>query len=111
MNDSSPIVVLDACVSYPAALRSLFMWMAVHDLLRPKWTERIHEEWMRSVLLNHSDLSKRDVERIRHLMDAHAGDCLVGEYEHRMEGITLPDSDDVHVLAAAIEKPGSRRKL
>ncbi|NBV76066.1 MAG: PIN domain-containing protein, partial [Methylococcaceae bacterium] len=79
------------------------MWMAVHDLLRPKWTERIHEEWMRSVLLNHSDLSKRDVERIRQLMDAHAGDCLVDEYEHRMEGITLPDSNDVHVLAAAIE--------
>ena len=79
------------------------MWMAVHDLLRPKWTERIHEEWMRNVLLNHSDLSKKDVERIRQLMDAHAGDCLVGEYEHRMEGITLPDSNDVHVLAAAIE--------
>jgi predicted nucleic acid-binding protein len=79
------------------------MWMAVHELLRPKWTDRIHEEWMRNVLLNHKDLSKKDVQRIRQLMDAHAGDCLVGEYEHRMEGITLPDSNDVHVLAAAIE--------
>jgi hypothetical protein len=46
----APIVVLDACVLYPAGLRSLMMWLAVHDLIRPKWTEQIHDEWMRNVL-------------------------------------------------------------
>ena len=79
------------------------MWLAVHDLVRPKWTDQIHEEWMRNVLRNHVDISKEAVERVRQLMDAHAGDCLVRGYQHRMEALTLPDPDDVHVLAAAVE--------
>ena len=79
------------------------MWLAVHDLVRPKWTDQIHEEWMRNVLRNHVDISKEAVERVRQLMDAHAGDCLVRGYRHRMEALTLPDPNDVHVLAAAVE--------
>lgn len=36
-------------------------------------------------------------------MDAHVLDALVDGYEHRIEGLALPDPDDRHVLAAAIE--------
>jgi hypothetical protein len=46
----SPITaVLDACVLYPAPLRSLLMYLALTDLFRARWTESIHEEWMRNV--------------------------------------------------------------
>ena len=35
MTTSPPVLLLDACVLYPAGLRNLMMWLAVHDLIRP----------------------------------------------------------------------------
>ncbi len=45
-----PVVVLDACVLYPAAQRDLFMWLAADGVVRAHWTDEIHEEWMRNVV-------------------------------------------------------------
>lgn len=98
-----PIVVLDACVLYPAGLRSLLMWLSVHGLIRPKWTGQIHEEWMRNVLKDRPDLTLGQLERTRLLMDKHAGDCLVTGHEVHIAGLTLPDMNDRHVVAAGIE--------
>jgi hypothetical protein len=103
VNSDCPIVVLDACVLYPAGLRSLMMWLAVHGLIRPKWTEQIHDEWMRNVLKDRSDLTRKQLERTRRLMDEHGGDCLVFDYEKHIASLTLPDMDDRHVVAAGIE--------
>jgi predicted nucleic acid-binding protein len=100
---TDPIVVLDACVLYPAGLRSLMMWLAVHEVIRPKWTDEIHDEWMRNVLKDRPDLTLENLERTRRLMDAHAGDCLVSGYEKHISTLSLPDPNDHHVLAAAIE--------
>ena len=36
--------LFDACVLSPAELRSLLMYLALTDLFRVRWTERIHEE-------------------------------------------------------------------
>lgn len=98
-----PIVVLDACVLYPAGLRSLMMWLAVHGLIRPKWSEQIHEEWMRNVLKDRPDLTRTQLERTRRLMDEHGSDCLVTGHEQHIASLTLPDMDDRHVVAAGIE--------
>lgn len=98
-----PVLLLDACVLYPAGLRNVLMWLAVHDLIRPKWSEQIHHEWMRNVLEDRPDLAWEQVERIRRLMDQHAGDCLVTAYERHIDTLVLPDQNDRHVLAAAIE--------
>ena len=103
MTPECPIVVLDACVLYPAGLRSLMMWLAVHELIRPKWTDQIHEEWIRNLLKDRPDLTRVQLERTRRLMDEHGGDCLVSGYEKHISRLTLPDADDRHVLAAAIE--------
>ena len=35
-------------------------------------------------------------------MDEHVPDCLVTGYEPLISGLSLPDADDRHVLAAAI---------
>ena len=94
--------VLDACVLYPARLRSLLMYLAATDILWARWTETIHEEWMRGLLGKRPDLSRQQVERIRELMNAHAPDCIVSGYEDLVPSLTLPDPDDRHVLAAAI---------
>jgi hypothetical protein len=94
--------ILDACVLYPAPLRSLLMYLALTDLFRAKWTDTIHEEWMRSVLRDYPDISREKAERVRDLMNAHVRDCLVTDYEDLIPALTLPDPDDRHVLAAAI---------
>lgn len=43
-------VLYDANVLYPAVLRDLLMRLALTDLYRAKWSDDIHEEWMRSLL-------------------------------------------------------------
>lgn len=97
------IALLDACVLYPAPLRDLLMHLAVADLFHAAWTEEIHDEWIRSVLADRPNLSRRQLERTRDLMNVHVRDCLVTGYEHRIKALSLPDPDDRHVLAAAID--------
>jgi hypothetical protein len=92
----------DACVLYPAPLRDLLMWLALTDLFRARWTNAIHEEWMRGVLNDRPDLTRAQMERARDLMNANVRDCLVTDYEDLIEAVSLPDPDDRHVLAAAI---------
>jgi hypothetical protein len=94
--------VYDACVLYPAPLRDLLMWLAVSDAVHPIWTEAIHEEWMRNVLADRPDLNRSQLERTKALMNLHVHDALVEGYESLIPGLALPDSDDRHVLAAAI---------
>ena len=95
-------VIYDACVLYPAPLRSFLMYLAITDLYRARWSNRIHEEWMRNVVKDHADIPREKVERIRDLMDLHVRDGLVTGYESLIDRLTLPDPDDRHVLAAAI---------
>jgi hypothetical protein len=99
----SPIAFLDASVLYPALLRNVLMHFAVADLYRAHWSARVHEEWMRSVLRDRPDISRGQLERTRDLMDAHVSAALVEGYEHRIDAVTLPDADDRHVVAAALE--------
>lgn len=95
-------VLYDACVLYPAPLRDLLMHPALTDLFRAKWTDAIHDEWMRNVLKDCPDLTPAQLQRTRELMNAHVRDCLVTGYEDLISALTLPDPNDRHVLAAAI---------
>lgn len=99
---SNFIVLYDSCVLYPAPLRDLLMHLALTDLFRAKWTNDIHDEWMRNVLANRPDLSSEQLNRTRDLMNKNVRDCLVTEYEKIINTLSLPDPNDRHVLAAAI---------
>ena len=92
----------DANVLYPAELRNLLMHLALTGLFRAKWSAEVHEEWISSLLLKRSGLTRQKLERTRQLMDQHAIDTLVTGYEDLIPGLQLPDPDDRHVLAAAI---------
>lgn len=83
------------------------MHLAITDLFKAKWSEHIHEEWIRNVLKNRADLNREQLERTRYLMDKHTRDCLIDGYELLIDEITLPDPDDRHVLAAAIRASAS----
>lgn len=54
------IAVLDACVLYPPALRDILMWLAVVVAYEPRWTEEIHTEWMRNVLVDRPDVTEHN---------------------------------------------------
>jgi hypothetical protein len=99
---SNLIALLDACVLYPAPLRSFFMYLALTDLFRARWTDAIHEEWMRNVQKDYPDITREKAERVRNLMNAHVLDCLVADYEDLIPHLSLPDANNRHVLAAAI---------
>lgn len=95
-------VMLDACVLYPAPLRDLLLELAATDLFRAKWTEQIEQEWIRSLLANRPDLDHDRLVRTCILMRKAVLDCEVTGYEDLIGGLTLPDPNDRHVLAAAI---------
>jgi len=95
------VVVYDACVLYPAALRDLLIWLAKTGLFAARWTDTIHCEWTRAVLRERPELEAQ-LARTVTLMNTAVSDCLVQHYEPLIAGLELPDPDDRHVLAAAI---------
>lgn len=95
-------VIYDACVLYPAPLRDFLMHLALTGLFRARWTDSIHDEWIRSVRQNRPDLTSDQLDRTRAFMNAHVRDCLVTGFEHLIPCVDLPDADDRHVVAAAV---------
>src|SRR5882724_4094325 len=97
------VVVYDSCVLYPAPLRDLLVHLALTGMFQAKWTEEIHHEWIRSILKNRPDLRLEQLQRTRQAMNTAVRDCLVEGYEPHIDKLRLPDEDDRHVLAAAIQ--------
>lgn len=95
--------LFDACVLYPAPVRDLIIELAVADLYRARWTDRIHDEWISSLLSKRPDLNRERLEKTRLLINSSVEDCIVHGYEPLAETLSLPDVDDRHVLAAAIK--------
>ena len=97
-----PICVYDANVLYPAQLRDFLMRLALGEVVRAHWTERIHEEWTRNVHADYPDITWENLQRIRELMNGALPGAKVTGHEDRIEDLSLPDPGDRHVLAAAI---------
>ncbi len=96
------VVIYDACVLYPAPLRDLLIRVAQTGVVRATWSELILDECFRSILKRRPDLKAESLERTRDLMRQAAPDCIVSGHEGLIQGLSLPDEDDRHVLAAAI---------
>lgn len=79
----------------------------MEDLFRAKWTNDIHEEWIRNLLVNRPELTRNQLERTRNLMNENVLDCLVTGYQKLIPALSLPDPNDRHVLAAAIRSSAS----
>ena len=95
--------VLDACVLYPIATADALVSLAVAGLFTAKWTVAIENEWLAVAENRHPDLVGRFTTRRDAMRDA------VLDWEVKAEGwkalahsLSLPDPNDVHVLAAAI---------
>jgi hypothetical protein len=61
--------VYDANILYPAPLRDLFIRLAQTGVVRARWTETIHDEWVRNVLKDNPQISPERLARTRTLMN------------------------------------------
>ncbi|MCW5655485.1 PIN domain-containing protein [Hydrogenophaga sp.] len=93
--------VLDACVLYPRLCRDVLLSLAHADLYTARWTTRIEAEWTKVLLANKPGTEEKIAYAVEQMREA-IPDCLVLDYESLIEGQTLPDPNDRHVLAAAI---------
>ncbi|MEU0772014.1 PIN domain-containing protein [Streptomyces albogriseolus] len=96
------VVLYDACVLYPNTLRDLLIRVSQKGLVRAKWTDVILDEVDRNIARDYN-VAPETLARRRTLMNQAVRDCLVTGFEPLVEGLKLPEMDDRHVLAAAIQ--------
>lgn len=96
-------VVYDADVLHRAPVRDLIIRAALQPSLnlRARWTERILDEMVESIVRRRPELRDR-LARTRVVMCEAVPDCLVTGWQPLVDALELPDPDDRHVLAAAI---------
>lgn len=95
------VVVLDASVLFPFRVRDALITFAQEGLFRARFTEEVLDERTRNLiaLKPHLEESIRQQEEvIRREFD----ECFVTGHQPLIAGLSLPDKDDRHVLAAAI---------
>ena len=97
------VAFLDASVLYPATMRSVLMYLAVAGTYRARWSAGVQDEWIAALARDRPDIDPERLERTRLLMDTRIPDAVVTGYEGLISTLTLPDPNDRHVLAAAIQ--------
>jgi predicted nucleic acid-binding protein len=107
MASSPPVAVYDACVLYPFHLRNVLIQCAFDGLVEARWTDDIHDEWMRNLAANTPSLPFGRLTVTRDRMKAVLPEADVANYRSLIGNLELPDPDDRHVLAAAIAAQAS----
>lgn len=95
-------MLIDACVLYPTLLRELILSHAASGAFEPLWSARILEEWRRAASRKSAldgEIANVEIEAISALFP----DASVSASEETQARLSLPDADDIHVLAAAID--------
>ena len=101
------VAICDACVLYPFHQRNILVQASVEGLYDARWTEEIHDEWMRNLITNIPAIPLERLHATRRLMEVALPAALVGDFHHHIGSVTLPDPADRHVVAAAIEAKAS----
>ncbi len=102
------IAVYDACVLYPFHLRNLLVQCSVDRLVEARWSDAIHDEWIRNLAANTPELSVQRLTETRNVMKRVLPTADVIGYENLIPKLTLPDPGDRHVVAVAIAARASR---
>lgn len=95
------VVVLDANVLFPFRKRDVFLRFYHAGLFRARWTSDILDEWTRNLLALKPHLAE-SIQAQLAAMSREFPEAVVTGYERLIDGLTLPDPNDRHVLAAAI---------
>lgn len=107
MASKPPVAVYDACVLYPFHLRNVLIQCAFDGLVEARWTDDIHDEWMRNLDANTPALPIERLIATRDRMKAVLPEADVTNYHPLIPDLKLPDPDDRHVLSAAIASKAS----
>lgn len=96
--------MLDACALVPIVQADTLLRLAEAELYRPLWSDLILEETQRAIEKIHPDLEVRGLARRRvEGMNETFEDANVNVWANLYAAIDLPDPDDRHVVAAAIQ--------
>ena len=95
-------LLLDACVLYPTVIRNLLISVSGEQEWDLIWTEKIFEEWRRASN-KHNLQAKAQTEAEIAILKSKYPKSMVKNYEKQIPKLYLPDKNDIHVLAAAIE--------
>jgi hypothetical protein len=95
------VAVFDACILYPFHLRNILVQAATDQLVVARWTDEIHDEWMRNVAAAR-DIPMAKLQRLRLAMNDAFPTATVTGYDEHIAAVKLPDPDDRHVVAAGI---------
>lgn len=96
------MAILDANVLYAAPIRDYLLHLAERNLYTPRWTDEIHDEWIRSLCLHRKDIPIQSLLSAKNAMNIAFPDANITNYKHKISERYLPDKKDRHVLAAAI---------
>jgi len=102
------IAVFDACILYPFHLRNIVVQAAVDRLVEARWSDEIHDEWIRNLAADAPAIPVERLRTIRRLMNLALPEATVGGYEAIIPTLNLPDPGDRHVVAAAMAAGASR---
>lgn len=94
-------VVVDACVLYPTVMRALVLGCAAQGLFEVRWSARILEEWARATVKLGPEAEVFARAEIAHV-SATFPDAIVPVHSGLEQRLWLPDTNDIHVLAAAV---------
>ncbi len=92
-------IVLDACVLYPTVMREVLIRAAKKGAFEPIWSARLLEEWRRAAARHSDDQAQVAGVEIA-LLKANWSSAEFPEAA--VEGLWLPDENDIHVLETAI---------
>ena len=95
-------VVLDACVLVPVALADTLLRLAERDLYRPLWSTQITIEAQDAISEIHPDITPEQLQQRFAAMNGAFEDACVTGWEPFVSTVTLPDSNDRHVVAVAL---------
>jgi hypothetical protein len=101
------VAVFDACILYPFHLRNIVVQAAVDRLVEARWTDTIHEEWIRNLAAATPAVSIERLQITRQLMNDALPMAKVSGYERHISAVKLPDPDDRHVVAAGVAADAS----
>ncbi|SRR5260370_634888 len=97
---SSFVVVLDACVLFPAPLRDTLLRAASAGLYRMQWTNDILEEVQRNLVSN-LNIPEEKAQRLIDIMRKYFPEALITQHTPLINSMPN-DPKDRHVLAAAV---------
>jgi predicted nucleic acid-binding protein len=98
-------ILLDANAIYGALSANILLSLAEAGLFRPRWSAQILEEFERNLAKNLKErgTDPEAAKRKRTSMEQAFPEACVEGFEPLIDGIVLPDPDDRHVVAAAVQ--------